>query len=35
MLMALKIQVARLQRLYGLTETQARLVAGLHYGEGV
>tara|TARA_R110001599_G_scaffold294646_2_gene498641 strand:+ start:362 stop:469 length:108 start_codon:yes stop_codon:yes gene_type:complete len=30
--MALKIQIARLQRLYGLTATQARLVAGLHYG---
>jgi hypothetical protein len=35
MLMALKIQIARLQRLYGLIPTQARLVAGLHYGEGV
>ena len=35
MLMALIIQVARLQRLYGLTAAQARLVAGLHYGEGL
>jgi hypothetical protein len=26
-------QVARLRRLYGLTETQARLVAVLHFGE--
>lgn len=33
--MALKIQVARLQRLYGMSATQARLVAGLHYGEAV
>jgi len=34
-IMALKIQIARLQRLYGLTATQARLVAGLHDGGGV
>ncbi len=32
--MVLKIQIARLQRLYGMTATQARLIAGLHYGEG-
>ncbi len=31
--MALTIQIARLQRIYGLSLTQARLVAGLHYGE--
>lgn len=31
--MALKIQIARLQRFYGLSATQARLIAGLHYGE--
>ncbi len=35
MLMALIIQIARLQRLYGMSATQARLVAGLHYGESV
>ncbi len=34
-MMALKIQIARLQRLYGMSATQARLVAGLHFGEGV
>lgn len=34
-MMALRIQIARLQRLYGLTATQARLVASLHYGEGL
>ncbi len=33
--MALKLQIARLRRLYGMTETKARLVAGLYYGEGV
>jgi len=33
-IMALKTQIARLQRLYGMTATQARLIAGLHYGEG-
>lgn len=27
------LRIARLQRLYGLSETHARLVAGLHYGE--
>jgi hypothetical protein len=31
-MMAVRIQIARLQRLYGLTATQARVVAGLHYG---
>tara|TARA_R110002126_G_scaffold53133_2_gene144002 strand:- start:145 stop:246 length:102 start_codon:yes stop_codon:yes gene_type:complete len=31
--MTLKIQIARLQRLYGMSFTQARLVANLHYGE--
>lgn len=31
--MAIQLQVARLQRLYGMTVKQARLVAGLHYGE--
>ena len=33
--MAFKLQVARLQRLYGLTTAQARVIAGLHYGEGM
>jgi hypothetical protein len=32
--MALRIQVARPQRLYGMTATQARLIAGLHEGGG-
>lgn len=27
-------RVRRLRRLYGLTETQARLIAALHYGAG-
>lgn len=27
------LQVARLQRLYGLSPTQAALIAKLHYGE--
>ncbi len=31
--MALKLQIARLRRLYGMSETSARLVAGLYYGE--
>jgi hypothetical protein len=30
--MALRIQIARLQRLYGMSATHARLVAGLHFG---
>lgn len=35
MIMALKIQIARLQRLYGLSATQARLIAGLNCGDTV
>ena len=31
--MAHTIQINRLMRLYGLTTTQARLIASLHYGE--
>ena len=27
-----RLQIIRLQRRYGLTETQARLVAALHFG---
>ena len=27
------IQISRLMRLYGLSTTQARLIAGLYYGE--
>lgn len=27
-----QLQIIRLQRRFGLTETQARLVAALHYG---
>ena len=34
MIGTLKLQISYLQRLYGLTAAQARLVAGLHYGEG-
>jgi hypothetical protein len=30
--MTLRFQIARLQRLYGMSATQARLIAGLHYG---
>ncbi len=32
--MAMYLQTVRLKRLYGLTTTQARLVASLYYGEG-
>ncbi len=31
--LALSIQVTRLRRLHGLSEANARLIAGLHYGE--
>lgn len=33
MIMTLHIQIARLRRLYGISETHARLIAGLYYGE--
>jgi hypothetical protein len=29
------IQIARLMQRYGLTSTQASLIAGLHFGEAV
>lgn len=31
--MAFTLQIARLKRLYGLSTTQAQLIASLHYGE--
>ncbi len=31
--MTRSIQISRLMRRFGLTSTQARLIAGLHFGE--
>ena len=31
--MALITQIARLRRIHGISETHARLIAGLHFGE--